>query len=173
MLFSLLISMPTLFGAICGYWLCLVVFVKGKAIIPFDIPEWMFWFAGGIIPVATLLQNIAIFRLYLILQNMQSVKIRRALLDFLAGFLPFWTIIFCWTLFWSTICKIGHLPPKDEAQLMWQVLIGYLAGLPLLINAFIAAASAGIFIAFFIQASRNLVCAFIAERKMSIESGST
>lgn len=170
LVFATLISLPTLLGAMCGFWLCLMVFVKGKFIIPFDIPEWIFWVTGGIIPVATLLQNLAIFRFYLILQDLQSEKLKQPLLDFLAGFLPLWSILFCWTLFWSTVCKIGHLPPRDEMQLLVNVFSGYLTGLPLLLNAFIAAASAGIFIAFVIQALRNLVHAFVGERKLSRKS---
>jgi len=167
LLFASLMSVPTLIGAICGYWLCLMVFVKGKSIIPFDIPEWIFWVAGGIIPVATLLQNLAIFKFYLILQDLSNQKLKQLLLDFLTGFLPLWSILFCWTLFWSTVCKIGHLPPRDEMQLLDTVLKGYITGLPLLLNAFIAAACIGIFIAFVIQALRNLIREFVLERKLS------
>ena len=166
-LFSLLISIPTLLGAMCGYWLCLMVFVKGKSLIPFEIPEWIFWIAGGIIPVATLMQNLAIFRFYLLLQDLENQNLKQSLLDFLSGFLPLWSILFCWTLFWSTICKIGHLPPRDEIGLLVSVMTGYVAGLPLLLNAFVAAASVGIFIAFLIQAFRNLTREFLSERKLS------
>jgi hypothetical protein len=165
--FSLLISIPTLLGAMCGYWLCLMVFVKGKSLIPFEIPEWIFWIAGGIIPVATLLQNLAIFKFYLILQDLGNPKLKQSLLDFLCGFLPVWSILLCWTLFWSTVCKIGHLPPRDEMQLLFNVVTGYVAGLPLLINAFIAAASVGIFIAFVLQALRNLLQEYSRGRKLS------
>ncbi len=174
LVFICLISVPTLLGAMCGYWLCLLLFVRGKFLIPFAIPEWLFWAIGGIIPIAALLQNLLIFRFYLYLKDVKKTMLGRTMLDFLTGFVPFWMVLFPWTLFWSTTCKTKHIAPHDAVQLFLSVLNGYLSGLPLLINAFIAAATIAIFVAFVMQSFRNLFGEYIAAFRLSrqrIQSG--
>lgn len=165
--FFVLTTIPTSFAALAANLLWRLIFVDLQD--KFEAPYWIYLTTCSIIPVFVFFQNLIFYKIYLCLHDAkQSVK--NVGLDFLLGFIPPYSIIFSWTMFWGTACKLNHLPCTSSEVLFSKIMSAYAGGLPLLINAFIACSCIGIFVAFFMHALRTLVPGLFVPLKLARQS---
>ena len=153
LVFFLLITTPTVFAALAANLLWRLIFVDLQGL--YVAPDWIYLTTCSIIPVIAFIQGLLFYSLYLRLLKFGQ-PIKSAGIDFLLGFLPFWFVIFSWTMFWGTACKLNHLPAHNAEALFSKIMHAYAGGLPLLVNAFIASACIGIFVAFLLHAFRSV-----------------
>lgn len=153
LVFFLLITTPTAFAALAANLLWRLIFADLQGL--YVAPYWIYLTTCSIIPLIAFGQGLVFYFLYLCLQKSEE-PIKSAGLDFLLGFLPFWFVVFSWTMFWGTACKLDHLPTNNAEVLLSKIIHAYAGGLPLLLNAITASVCVGIFVAFLLHAIRRV-----------------
>ncbi len=159
-----LTTVPTCFAALAANLLWRLIFVDLQD--KFVAPYWIYLTTCSIIPMFVFFQNLIFYKIYLCLHDARPL-VKNTGLDFLLGFIPPYSIIFSWTMFWGTACRLNHSPSTNSDQLLFNILNAYTLGLPLLISAFTASACVGIFVAFLMHTIRVLVPDLLAMLKLA------
>lgn len=169
--FFVLTTVPTCFAALAANLLWRLIFVDLQD--KFVAPYWIYLTTCSIIPVFVFLQNLIFYKIYLCLHDANQ-PVKSIGLDFLLGFIPPYSIIFSWTMFWGTACHLNHLPSTSSGQLLSNIVNAYANGAPLLMCALIACVCIGMFFAFVMHALRVLLpdaLVVLKSMRQGIQSG--
>lgn len=165
LLFASLMGSSTAFSAALGFWLCLMFFRSPFDYYPYPLPESLYWTTGVILPVLTFLQSLLLFKIYLLVLRLKNSQIRSKALPFTTIFIVLWSMISPWALAYGTVCKFGHIAPKDIAEVYPKVLQAFAQGSPALMNALIVTICIAIYATFVWFAFCNLFGNYLVRLK--------